>query len=443
MNRLQSLRAEREFCVTLNRTECDRPGEGDPDDRVRPSGLHGRRRRGAAALRRDQRPAGARISAAPTGAGGSTRTAFAARCGWPSGSADGCDAAVAVSRDSDGSDAGAAASTRARSATGGPSRGASSAIALALFYLDLDELPALLGGRLTAPSPGLLRFRRRDYLRPRVASARHRGPRRGRKRRTGVRPEGPIRLLTQLRSFGHCFNPVSFYYCLDAGRASWSRRSSPRSRTRRGASGTRTSCRGGSSRQRSTSSCTCRRSWGWIIATRRAPARPANAWRSTSRAAAPASSPFDATLALAPPRADPRSAARAHRALPARERPRAGADLRPRGRPEARGRPRVPASGSGRSVIDADREMAAVAVPETDQDRHAHRDRSRRAAHVRLGAAGGDDPGPLAPDVADGADGQPWSGRGLRAGPVGFTRSRRARPAGGAQRGRARPPARV
>jgi uncharacterized protein len=31
--------------------------------------------------------------------------------------------------------------------------------------------------------------------------------------RTGARPEGPIRLLTQLRSFGHCFNPVSFYYC--------------------------------------------------------------------------------------------------------------------------------------------------------------------------------------------------------------------------------------
>ena len=33
--------------------------------------------------------------------------------------------------------------------------------------------------------------------------------------RTGARPLGPIRLLTQLRSFGHCFNPVSFYYCFD------------------------------------------------------------------------------------------------------------------------------------------------------------------------------------------------------------------------------------
>ena len=29
------------------------------------------------------------------------------------------------------------------------------------------------------------------------------------------RPQGPIRLLTHLRYFGHCFNPVSFYYCFD------------------------------------------------------------------------------------------------------------------------------------------------------------------------------------------------------------------------------------
>jgi hypothetical protein len=31
--------------------------------------------------------------------------------------------------------------------------------------------------------------------------------------RTGTRPAGPIRLLTHLRYLGHCFNPVSFYYC--------------------------------------------------------------------------------------------------------------------------------------------------------------------------------------------------------------------------------------
>ena len=30
---------------------------------------------------------------------------------------------------------------------------------------------------------------------------------------TGLRPVGPIRLLTHLRYFGFVFNPVSFYYC--------------------------------------------------------------------------------------------------------------------------------------------------------------------------------------------------------------------------------------
>jgi len=29
------------------------------------------------------------------------------------------------------------------------------------------------------------------------------------------RPQGPIRMLTHLRYFGYCFNPVTFYYCYD------------------------------------------------------------------------------------------------------------------------------------------------------------------------------------------------------------------------------------
>lgn len=84
---------------------------------------------------------------------------------------------------------------------------------LALAYLDLDELPQLLGGRLLSNRPGLVRFRRRDYfgdpdtpldqaVRDRVSAD------------CGLRPSGPVRVLTHLRSFGHCFNPVSFYYCL-------------------------------------------------------------------------------------------------------------------------------------------------------------------------------------------------------------------------------------
>jgi hypothetical protein len=84
---------------------------------------------------------------------------------------------------------------------------------LALAYIDLDELPALLGGRLLSSRPGPARFRRRDYLgeehvpladavRDVVCD------------QAGVRPPGPIRVLCNLSSFGHCFNPVSFYYCM-------------------------------------------------------------------------------------------------------------------------------------------------------------------------------------------------------------------------------------
>jgi len=85
---------------------------------------------------------------------------------------------------------------------------------LALAYLDLEELPRLLGGRLVSRRPGLVRFRRRDYLGDPAL------PLDGAVRelvteRTGERPTGPIRLLTHPRSFGHCFNPVSFYYCFD------------------------------------------------------------------------------------------------------------------------------------------------------------------------------------------------------------------------------------
>jgi hypothetical protein len=85
---------------------------------------------------------------------------------------------------------------------------------IALVYLDLDEVPRLLGGRLLRAAPGTLRFRRRDYLGPLgvpLADA----VRDLVEERTDRRPGGPIRLLTQLRSFGVCFNPVSFYYCMD------------------------------------------------------------------------------------------------------------------------------------------------------------------------------------------------------------------------------------
>jgi uncharacterized protein len=85
---------------------------------------------------------------------------------------------------------------------------------VAMAYVDLDELPDLLGGRLVARRPGLVRFRREDYLgdpaTPLITAVRRLVA-----ERTGAAPEGPVRLLTNLRTLGLCFNPVSFYYCFD------------------------------------------------------------------------------------------------------------------------------------------------------------------------------------------------------------------------------------
>ena len=79
MNRLQALDADREFCVTLNRSEAIDPGEGAAHDLLRAPGLHPRRRPRAGPPPRDQRPPTARTTPARTGTGASTRTASPAR----------------------------------------------------------------------------------------------------------------------------------------------------------------------------------------------------------------------------------------------------------------------------------------------------------------------------------------------------------------------------
>lgn len=85
-----------------------------------------------------------------------------------------------------------------------------------LLYLDLDELDRVFQGRWfwSHERFNLACFRRRDYLGPidlPLAEAV-----RQRFRAAGLTvPDGPIRLLTHVRYFGHCFNPVSFYYCYD------------------------------------------------------------------------------------------------------------------------------------------------------------------------------------------------------------------------------------
>lgn len=85
-----------------------------------------------------------------------------------------------------------------------------------MVYLDLDELPEVFRRYWlwSTQRPALAWFRRRDYLgdgqRPLPEAVRDVV-----EQQTGVRPRGPIRLLTHLRYFGYGFNPVSFYYCFD------------------------------------------------------------------------------------------------------------------------------------------------------------------------------------------------------------------------------------
>jgi DUF1365 family protein len=83
-----------------------------------------------------------------------------------------------------------------------------------MCLIDLAEVPELFRRRCwwrrEAPAPAS--FRRADYLgdprRPLDQEVRDLV-----QARLGVRPDGPIRLLTHLRYLGACFNPVSFYYC--------------------------------------------------------------------------------------------------------------------------------------------------------------------------------------------------------------------------------------
>lgn len=91
---------------------------------------------------------------------------------------------------------------------------------MGLLYLDLDEQPALFAlSRLAGNGRWQpFAFRESDYLpeytrqgmrlidavRSRVGEI------------LGTPLDGPVRLLTQARSWGLSFNPVSFFYCFDA-----------------------------------------------------------------------------------------------------------------------------------------------------------------------------------------------------------------------------------
>lgn len=87
---------------------------------------------------------------------------------------------------------------------------------LYLSFLDLDRVEESLAGCALASSrrAAPLLYRRGDYFGPGELELSS-WIRRLVEQRTGRRPEGEVFLLTQLRTLGVSFNPVSFYYCYD------------------------------------------------------------------------------------------------------------------------------------------------------------------------------------------------------------------------------------
>ena len=86
-----------------------------------------------------------------------------------------------------------------------------------MMYLDLDELPTLFNKSSfwSLEKSNIASFKRADYygdpakpLKAEISALIQAV--------TGQTPRGAICLLTNMRYFGHCFNPVSFYYCFEA-----------------------------------------------------------------------------------------------------------------------------------------------------------------------------------------------------------------------------------
>lgn len=88
-----------------------------------------------------------------------------------------------------------------------------------LFFVlvDVDALPGSLDGfpLWSAKRRSIMRFRRRDYFDGTDLPLGD-GVRALVEDRTGSRPAGPVRLLTQVRTAGWVFNPLSIYFCFSA-----------------------------------------------------------------------------------------------------------------------------------------------------------------------------------------------------------------------------------
>jgi uncharacterized protein len=85
-----------------------------------------------------------------------------------------------------------------------------------MMYADLDEIGSVLDRfwLWSARGPALAWLRRSDHLgNPRQSLAE--SVRELVAEKSGRKPTGPVRLLTNFRYFGYCLNPISVFYCFD------------------------------------------------------------------------------------------------------------------------------------------------------------------------------------------------------------------------------------
>ncbi len=98
----------------------------------------------------------------------------------------------------------------------GPTHSFSYKVAMPL--LDLAEVDDVMGlhPAWSAHRPTPVRFRRQDFLGD-PATPLDQAVRDLVAERTGQRPDGPVALLANLRTWGWLFNPISLYFCADYG----------------------------------------------------------------------------------------------------------------------------------------------------------------------------------------------------------------------------------
>ncbi len=88
---------------------------------------------------------------------------------------------------------------------------------ICLFYLDLDELNSIFNKRWfwSVNKPNVASFNENNYLQFNGKNRLKASVKSLIKERHGIEHKGAIRVLTHLKYFGYCFNPVTFYYCFN------------------------------------------------------------------------------------------------------------------------------------------------------------------------------------------------------------------------------------